>query len=159
VVSGDDDFTLQEIHATGKWAIRFCAAPGALVRTSPPAGWRDFWEQRKRWAGKCMHYRPQQAIFLGLVFAFYAAIAALLLAGLFHLGDGAAGLLGLAGFAVKTLADWAVMRAGLRLFNLSPLLRFFPLTATLHIPLVLGAVAAGSLGGFTWKGQRLARKA
>jgi cellulose synthase/poly-beta-1,6-N-acetylglucosamine synthase-like glycosyltransferase len=158
VISGDDDFTLQEIHATGKWAIRYATAPETLVRTTPPMTWGHFWEQRKRWAGKCMHYRPRQVAFLGLIFGFYAVIAMLLLAGFFHVGDGSLGLLGLIGFAIKTAADFAVMREGLRTFGLSPLLRFFPFSAALHIPLVLGAVIAGSFGGFTWKGQRLGRR-
>ncbi len=159
VVSGDDDFTLQEIHATGNWAIRYCAAPEARVETTPPETWGHFWEQRKRWAGKCVHYRPAQLAFLLAVFAFYAAIAVLLTLGLFHVGDGSLGLLGVIGFLVKTLADLWVMRSGFRLFGLMPLLRFFPFTAALHIPLVLSATVAGSFGSFTWKGQKLGRKA
>jgi hypothetical protein len=159
VVSGDDDFTLQEIHATGKWSVRYCVDPKALMRTAPPEDWARFWEQRKRWAGKTVHYRRAQVLFLSLIFAFYASIVALLLAGLFHLGDGSWGLLGLAGLAVKTAADYAVMKRGLELFRLSPLLRFFPLTAALHLPLMIGALVAGSFGSFTWKGQRLRTKA
>lgn len=159
LVSGDDDFTLQAIHATGKWKVGYCTDPRALVRTQPPRSWAEFWEQRKRWAGKCLHYRAPQVAFLSLILAFYAAIAALLLAGLFHLGDGTLGLLGLSGLAVKTASDLAVMRKGLALFGLSPLLRFFPLAATLHIPLWIGAFVAGSFGGFTWKGQLLKTRA
>jgi cellulose synthase/poly-beta-1,6-N-acetylglucosamine synthase-like glycosyltransferase len=152
VVSGDDDFTLQEIHATGKWRVGFCTAPEALMRTAAPESWRPFWEQRKRWGGKCIHYRPPQVAFLLGVFAFYLSIPLLLLGGL---ADGRLGWLGLAGLLLKTGADFLVMRAGLRLFGLSPLLRFFPLTALLHIPLILGAVMMGTLRGFTWKGQKL----
>lgn len=159
VVSGDDDFTLQEIHATGRWSIRYCTDPRALMRTAPPEDWARFWEQRKRWAGKTVHYRRAQVVFLSLIFAFYVSITVLLLAGLFHLGNGSWGLLGLAGLAVKTLADYAVMKRGLDLFGLSRLLRFFPLTAALHIPLMIGAFVAGSFGGFTWKGQKLKTKA
>ncbi len=159
LVSGDDDFTLQAIHATGKWSVRYCTNPRALMRTEPPGTWGEFWEQRKRWAGKCLHYRPAQVAFLTLIVSFYAAIAALLLAGLFHVGDGTLGLLGLAGFAVKTASDFAVMRKGLALFGLSPLMRFFPLAAALHIPLWIGAVTVGSFGRFTWKGQKLKTKA
>ncbi|HEX2613299.1 MAG TPA: glycosyltransferase [Fibrobacteria bacterium] len=159
VVSGDDDFTLQEIHATGKWSVRYCVNPKALVRTAPPENWARFWEQRKRWAGKTVHYRRKQVFFLSLIFAFYASIALLLLAGLFHLGDGSLGLLGLAGLAVKTAADFAVMKKGLELFGLSPLLRFFPFTAALHIPVMVGSFLAGTFGGFTWKGQKMRTKA
>lgn len=155
VVSGDDDFMLQEIHATGKWGVRFCADPAARMRTAAPASWREFWEQRKRWGSKCIHYRPRQVVFLLAVFAFYLSIPLLLIGGLV---DPRLGWLGLTGLALKTGADLLVMRAGLRRFGLEPLLRFFPLTALLHIPLILGAVLFGTLGGFTWKGQKLGTK-
>ena len=158
-MSGDDDFTLQEIHATGKWSVRYCVDPKSLMRTAPPEDWARFWEQRKRWAGKTVHYRRAQVVFLSLIFAFYLAIPLLLLAGLFHVGDGSWGLLGLAGLAVKTTADYAVMKMGLEIYGLSPLLRFFPLTAALHIPIMVGAFVAGSLGSFTWKGQKLRTRA
>ncbi len=155
VVSGDDDFVLQEIHATGRWRIRFCTAPEARVRTAPPESWQHFWEQRKRWASKCGLYRPRQAAFLAAIFLFYAAVPILLLAGL-H--DARFAWVAVAGFSVKTLADYAVMRQGLRDFELRRLLRFFPLTALLHVPVILAAVVAGSRGSFTWKGQRLPRR-
>jgi cellulose synthase/poly-beta-1,6-N-acetylglucosamine synthase-like glycosyltransferase len=154
VVSGDDDFVLQEIHATGRWGIRFCADPEALMRTAPPDSWAHFWEQRKRWASKCGLYRPKQALFLAAIFAFYAAIPLLLAAGFW---DQRLFWLGASGFALKSLADFKVMRRGLSDFGLGTLLRFFPLTALLHIPLILAAVMAGTFGGFRWKGQRMAR--
>lgn len=156
IVSGDDDFALQEIHATGKWKTRYCPAPSAMVRTHAPATWAMFWEQRKRWASKCMLYRPRQALFLGAIFLFYAVIALLLVAGPWN---AQAWILGLVGLGTKTAADYAVMRGGLRLFGLGRLLRHFPGTALLHIPLILAAVVAGGLTGFTWKGQKLSRKA
>ncbi len=156
IVSGDDDFVLQEIHATGRWVIHFCTGPEALMRTALPDSWNHFWEQHKRWASKCGFYRPRQVVFLAAVFVFYAAIPVLLLAGF---QNPRWAWLGLAIFAVKTLADFAVMRTGLGIFGLSRLLRAFPLTALLHVPLLLAAVIAGSWGGFTWKGQRMSSRA
>ena len=155
VVSGDDDFTLQEINATGNWEVRHSIAPGALMRTAAPESWRPFWEQRKRWGSKCFHYRAPQVAFLLAVFAFYLSLPVLLIAGSIN---PALGWLGLTGFVLKTAADFEVMRRGLRLFGLSPLLRHFPLTALLHIPLILAAVTLGTMRGFTWKGQKLQRK-
>jgi cellulose synthase/poly-beta-1,6-N-acetylglucosamine synthase-like glycosyltransferase len=155
VVSGDDDFILQEIHASGRWKIRFCTDAAALMRTNGPDDWRHYWEQHKRWASKCLHYRPRQVMFLMAVFAFYLSIPVLLIAGLWH---APLGLLGLAGFAAKTAADYAVMHVGLRRFGLFPLLRFFPMTALMHIPLVIAAVFAGLTGSFTWKGQKMGTK-
>jgi len=66
--------------------------------------------------------------------------------------------MGLLGFAVKTLADYAVMRKGLTDFGLGGLMRFYPITALLHIPLILAAVLFGTFGDFTWKGQKMRRE-
>ena len=155
IVSGDDDFVLQEIHATGRWAIRYCVDPETVVHTRPPESWRHFWEQRKRWASKCGKYRMGPLLLLSGVFLYYAAIPAALVAGFWSLRWLE---LGLVGFAIKTGADFAVMQKGLRLFRLSGMLRFFPQTALMNIPLILAAVTIGTLGGFTWKGQRLTRE-
>jgi cellulose synthase/poly-beta-1,6-N-acetylglucosamine synthase-like glycosyltransferase len=76
LVSGDDDFLLQGIHATGQWRIGYALDPASAVTTSPPDSFRHFWEQRKRWAGKCIHYQPQQLLFLLGIFALpYGGIA------------------------------------------------------------------------------------
>ena len=156
IVSGDDDFVVQAIHATGKWVVKYCSEPDALMFTQPPESWSHFWEQRKRWASKCAMYGAKQVAFLTVIFAFYTAIPILLLMGF---RDAQWACLGLMVFAVKTLADLVVMRTGLNIFHLSKLLRFFPWTALLHIPLIVAAVIAGTLGGFTWKGQKLSSRA
>ena len=126
------------------------------MRTAPPDSWNHFWEQRKRWASKCGFYRKEPLMFLVAVFAFYAAVPLLLFAGFWSAHWA---WLGLIVFLIKSLADLAVMRVGLKIFRLNSLLRFFPFTAVLHIPLLLAAVVAGNWGGFTWKGQRLSSRA
>lgn len=154
-VSGDDDFILQDIHATGHWCIRYCTHPECRVFTTPPETWNHFWEQRKRWAGKCVYYRAPQLVFLLFIFTFYATIAVLLVAGLFGLGDGTLGKLGLLGLGLKAGAELLVMREGLSLFNQFSLIRYFPFAALIHIPLVLAATVCGVFGQSTWKGQKL----
>src|SRR5690606_4892832 len=158
-VSGDDDFILQDIHATGRWDIRYCVHPDARIFTTPPETWAHFWEQRKRWAGKCVYYRAPQLAFLLFIFVFYATIAALLVAGLFGIGDGLLGKLGLLGLGLKAGVELLVMREGLSLFGQPALLRYFPFAALIHIPLILAATVCGLFGRTTWKGQVLRVKA
>ncbi len=157
-VSGDDDFILQEIHATGRWSVRYCTHPESRVFTTPPETWGHFWEQRKRWAGKCVYYRAPQLLFLLFIFTFYASIAVLLVAGIFGLGDGQLGKLGLLGLGLKAGAELLVMREGLSLFNQFSLIRYFPFAALIHIPLILAATVCGIFGWSTWKGQKLRSK-
>ena len=155
IVSGDDDFLIQAIHKQGRWAIRYAVSPESQVRTEPPADLRQFWEQRKRWASKCGLYQPKQVAFLTLIFAYYLSIPLSLLAGIFYRPWLYAGL---AGFAVKTASDGLVMRRAAKLFGKQSLMRAFLPAALLHIPLIIAAVAAGSFGEFTWKGETHRRK-
>jgi len=155
IVSGDDDFLIQAIHKQGRWDIRYAVTPESQVRTDPPTDLRQFWEQRKRWASKCSLYQPKQVAFLALIFAYYISIPLCLLGGFFHRSWLVAGL---AGFAVKTVSDGLVMRRAAKLFGKESLMRSFLPAAILHIPLIIAAVAAGSFGEFTWKGQTHRRK-
>jgi cellulose synthase/poly-beta-1,6-N-acetylglucosamine synthase-like glycosyltransferase len=155
IVSGDDDFLIQAIHKLGKWRIRYSIQPESQVETEPPLSLGQFWEQRKRWASKTSLYQPKQTAFLAGIFAYYSAIPLCLLAGMFHRGYLE---LGACSWAVKMATDWMVMRKGAHVFGKSELLRHFPATSLIHIPLIIAAVVAGSFGGFTWKGQKHKRR-
>lgn len=150
IVSGDDDFLIQAVHTLGSWDIRYAVSPSSQVQTEPPLSLRQFWEQRKRWASKCSFYQPKQAAFLAGIFLYYALILCFLLIGL---GYWPLFLIGLGSFGIKTALDFGVMYRGLGLFGKRDLLRHFPWAAMIHIPLIIAAVIAGSVGSFTWKGQ------
>ncbi|MDB5047850.1 MAG: glycosyl transferase family 2 [Fibrobacteres bacterium] len=155
IVSGDDDFLIQAIHKLGKWRIRYSIKPESQVQTEPPLNLEQFWEQRKRWASKTSLYQPKQTAFLAGIFAYYASIPLCILAGAFNRGFLWAGL---ASWAVKIGTDWLVMRKGAGLFSKPELMRHFPATSLVHIPLIIAAVVAGSFGEFTWKGQKHRRR-
>lgn len=156
LVSGDDDFLLQGIHATGQWRIGYALHPESAVTTAPPESVRHFWEQRKRWAGKCIHYQPQQLLFLLGIYAYYAAILLALVNALIGCGPW---LPALCFFGIKTACDYFVMKDATHRFGQRPLMKGFLGAALLHIPLILAAVIAGSIGSFTWKGQTFKTKA
>ncbi len=150
ITSGDDDFLLQAIHKSGRWDIKYSVLKETEVQTAPPESLRHFWEQRKRWAGKCGFYQPRQVAFLGAIFGYYLLILSALAGGIF---SRRLLRLGLFGFAVKTLADFKVMRAGMRLYGKPEMMKAFVPTAIIHIPLIVGAVLFGLRGQFTWKNQ------
>ncbi len=152
ITSGDDDFLLQSVHKLGNWDVKYSVVKETEVFTAPPYDLRHFWEQRKRWAGKCGFYQPRQVIFLSLIFGYYSLILVALVGGLV---SRRLRLMGVIGFLVKTLADYRVMRAGTRFFGKPELMEAFVPTALLHIPLIVGAVLFGSSGQFTWKNQKI----
>jgi hypothetical protein len=138
------------VHTLGSWDIRYAVSPSSQVQTEPPLSLRQFWEQRKRWASKCSFYQPKQAAFLAGIFLYYALILCFLVVGA---GYWPLFLVGLGSFGIKTALDFGVMHRGLSLFGKRELLRHFPSAAVVHIPLIIAAVIAGSVGSFTWKGQ------
>ncbi len=155
IVSGDDDFLIQSIDKLGQWQVRYSVHPEGQVQTEPPLSFRQFWEQRKRWASKCSLYQPKQAAFLAAIFGYYASILVLLVAGIF---SPRLFILGLMGFVIKTGTDYMVMRRGAEVFAKTKVMRYFPTTCLIHIPLIIAAVLAGSFGGFTWKDQKVKRR-
>jgi cellulose synthase/poly-beta-1,6-N-acetylglucosamine synthase-like glycosyltransferase len=162
IASGDDDLLLHKCHRAFPGSIRFSFAKDAGVLTEAPQSWREFWEQRKRWASKTVHYTPGAVVLLSSIFAYYCAVLGLFVLGpilslitgdLFWLG------LGLWIWGLKTLADAWALAPGLRAFGATHLWKWFPLAALLQVPYIVGAVVFGILGKFDWKGQGLGRKA
>jgi len=68
LASGDDVFLIHRIaRIFGNKSIQFLKAPSAIVRTNPPASFRDFFQQRIRWASKAKAYKSPWAIFVPVV--------------------------------------------------------------------------------------------
>ena len=159
VLSGDDDLLLQKAFRTHRRQVRFCADPASFVTTAPQNSTFGFFNQRSRWASKTLRYsRPVVALFVA-IFLWYCWVALTPLLGLLGLKLGApwAGTVlaaGVAGFCWKTLWDGLVMSQGAKRFGREKLMRAFPLTAILHIPMIVLPVVFGLCGLFRWKGSK-----
>lgn len=67
-VSGDDVFLIHRIAKTyGRKAVHFLKSTSSIVRTNPPAGLGEFFQQRIRWASKAKGYRSVWAIFVSII--------------------------------------------------------------------------------------------
>lgn len=155
LTSGDDELLMQKIAYTTDWRVRFCADPAAAVLTEAPGSLRAFFEQRRRWASKGAHYpHPALVAMIAAIYAFYV----LLLGGLLALPFAPAlGLPLLAGFALKVLPEAALLGPACRHFGRLRLMAYFLPAQLLHLPYVVLMGAAGALGGYEWKGRRIAR--
>ncbi len=158
ILSGDDDLLLQKAFRAHRRQVRYCIRPESYVVTEPQTSGIGLVNQRSRWASKTTRYSaPVVAFFCG-IFAWYVWIAGLVCAGaagcLLGADWGLPVLLwGAAGFLWKTLWDGMVMTRGARLFGREKLLRAFPATALLHIPMIVVPVLFGLSGVFRWKGR------
>lgn len=64
--SGDDVFLMHKFAKHWDDSIMFCKRQEAIVLTNPAAGFEEFFEQRKRWAGKWSGYNHLFTLLLGL---------------------------------------------------------------------------------------------
>ncbi|HEY6952183.1 MAG TPA: glycosyltransferase [Bacteroidota bacterium] len=155
-VSGDDDLFIQLVRRRTRWKIRYAIAAESFVRTSPPATFGEFVQQRTRHfsAGKfftlpmkvffAVFHASNLTIFLGL-FSVFLSIEMLLPAAV--------------AIVLKTAADYLLFSEGRKRFtasNASSLVRplNFLLTEILYI---LYNTCIGPLGfvkDFEWKPEK-----
>lgn len=151
IISGDDDFLLQKIHATKKWKIKYLKHPHSQVQTYPCYSWKELWEQRKRWASKTGMYSSDRVQFLSVIYWCYCVVLATLLGCLFFKSLWPWALFA---WGYKSLLDFWVMFKGSRLFQYRPPFRWFIHASLVHLPLIVFAVIFGSFGTFSWKGLK-----
>ncbi len=153
--SGDDMMLVHKLAARFSGRVLFLKNAAAAVLTPAKSNWRDFRQQRIRWATKTRHYRrPAMTAALAAVFLLCLLILTMLL------GAPALGFLaaagGLALLGLKGAADLLLLREACRFFQREDLLRRFFLSEAMH---TVYMVAAGVWGNFArhyeWKGRRV----
>lgn len=86
IASGDDELLMMKMYQQYPGSIRFMKAFDALVSTEALAGWKDFKNQRLRWAGKWSYGKRKSAI-MGALAVFVFNLSVLLLPVLALLGS------------------------------------------------------------------------
>jgi len=61
--SGDDEQIMHKIISGTNYKIKFCTDEESIVSTYPAKTLTEFYQQRKRWAGKSMLYKDRKIIF------------------------------------------------------------------------------------------------
>jgi len=155
LTSGDDELLMQKIAYQTPWEVRFCPDREATVLTEGAPTLAAFLQQRRRWASKGGHYpNPALRATVAAIYAFYVALGAAALAA--PLVRPLRKPLALA-LALKVLPEAALLGPACRHFRRGRLMGYFPFVQLLHVPYIVGMGAAGALGGYTWKGRRIAR--
>jgi cellulose synthase/poly-beta-1,6-N-acetylglucosamine synthase-like glycosyltransferase len=147
--SGDDVLLLHKFNAAG---FRAAWLPGRVpIHTGVVTGYRAFWRQRLRWAGKAGSY-VHPGLKFGQALAFLTALAILLAVFILplHLRPRLVLLL----WGTKMVADYVLLRSVTRYYGQAHLMRHYFLVALLY-PFYLVAVGTAALLGVksTWKGR------
>jgi len=151
-VSGDDVFLMMKLQqAFGRDAITFVRNYKAIINTAAKNTWREFMEQRTRWASKTRAYKTFFALFTSVMVFFFNFL--LLLSPLYLLMDITAYAWVLTAWAAKFFIDALLLFPVSRFLGQAHLLWYY-IPAQFFVVFYISL--AGFLGvtkKFRWKGR------
>lgn len=153
IASGDDMLLMYKIWKKYPGQIHYLKSKEAIVSTQPMKTWREFFNQRIRWASKAKYYNDKKIFgVLLLVYLFNLSFLALLIAGFFNYNYWFY-LLGL--WIAKTIIELPFVYSIANFFNKRSLLKYFFFFQPLHILYTIFAGLLGQLGKYEWKGRKV----
>jgi cellulose synthase/poly-beta-1,6-N-acetylglucosamine synthase-like glycosyltransferase len=147
--SGDDIFLMLTMKNTTKRKIAFIKCSDAIVHTSAQATFKDFTNQRKRWASKSSGYTDAAIVSVALlVFLFNLSLIASAISAIFSKAFLPVFLIG---FIIKIVVDFPLLLGITSFVKKKRLLLFyFPLQLVYPFYIILTA-SFGLFGKFEWK--------
>lgn len=149
--TGDDMLLMHKIFKRYPNGVQWLKSKEAIVTTQPCSSWRDFFQQRIRWASKAAYYDDQRIFYvLLLVYLFNLLMPVMAIAGLFVSG---AWWWLLWGLIAKTLVELLFLAPVASFFSQRHLLAWFPWLQLHHIVYTIIAGWLGRFGQYEWKGR------
>lgn len=151
IASGDDILLMDKIQKVYPEKIEFLKSKDVIVETQPAATFKEFMNQRIRWASKADKYTDRKITFvLLLVYIFNAWIFITAVASFF---SNSSFYLLLFMLLLKTLVELFFLYPVAKFFNKQKLLWWFIPAQPFHIIYTIVAGWLGKFGSYTWKGR------
>ena len=153
IASGDDMLLMQKVAEKFPGKTSYLLSKDAIVTTEIPKTWKEFFNQRIRWASKATNYSDIKIFStLFLVYFFNCALLALFITGCWMpvLWLGLCAIL-----ILKTIIEFIFIYPVANFYNKQKLLLLFPFFQPLHILYTVIAGWLGVFGSFEWKGRRV----
>jgi len=153
IASGDDMLLMHKIWKAHPDKVHYLKSKEAIVSTQPMKTWKDFFNQRIRWASKARHYSDKSIILvLLLVYLFNLSFLALAIAGFFchHYWIYLGGL-----WLAKTIIEFPFVYSVSSFFSKQFLMKYFFFFQPLHIFYTIVSGLFGQFGKYEWKGRRV----
>ncbi|MBS1731457.1 MAG: glycosyltransferase [Bacteroidetes bacterium] len=153
IASGDDMLLMNKFKKQFPGKIAYLYHPGSIVQTAPMGTWKNFINQRIRWASKATHYDDKKIFFVLLwvyllnVFLFAVLIYSFFKPGLIVYWLGI--------IFIKTIIELLLMYPAAKFFNRQRQLWWFPLMQPFHIIYTVISGLFGSMGTYQWKGRKV----
>ncbi|MGC8751050.1 glycosyltransferase family 2 protein [Hydrotalea sp.] len=154
IASGDDMLLMNKIKQHFPNSIAYLFHPNAIVLTQPVFSWKEFFNQRIRWASKADKYDDKSIFWvLVLVYLYNFMLLVLPILALVFLSWPLL-ICWIVCVLIKTIAELSFMRPVSRFFG-SQHLKWFPWLQPLHITYTVIAGWLGKFGHYEWKGRRV----
>lgn len=151
VASGDDMLLMYKIKQQYPKQLGYLFHPAAIVTTAPMPTWKNFLNQRIRWASKADRYDDKSVFrILALVYAVNLGLLSLLPINLFVTGEIAHWLTLM---LIKTTVELYFLWPVSKLYQHQDALLYFPLMQPLHLLYTVIAGWLGKFGTYQWKGR------
>lgn len=153
IASGDDMLLMHKIAAKYPDRISYLKSTAVIVSTKPMPTWKQFFNQRIRWASKATHYKDKKIfLVLLLVYLFNLSFLVLLIAGFWNYYFW---LLFLTGWILKTFIELPFFSSLAAFFNKQWAIKFFFFFQPLHILYTIISGLLGQFGKYEWKGRKV----
>jgi cellulose synthase/poly-beta-1,6-N-acetylglucosamine synthase-like glycosyltransferase len=153
IASGDDMLLMHKIWEKFPGRVHYLKSKNAIVATQPMKTWKEFLNQRIRWASKARYYQDKRILLaLLLVYFFNLSCIALLFAAIWDLKFVIWFLLF---WVAKTMIEFPFVYSVAKFFNKQSLLKFFFIYQPLHMAYTIVAGLFGQFGTYEWKGRKV----
>jgi biofilm PGA synthesis N-glycosyltransferase PgaC len=153
IASGDDMLMMHKIWKQYPDKVHYLKSKKAIVSTQPMKSWKDFFNQRIRWASKGRHYGDKRIILvLVLVYLFNLSFLLLLVAGCWS-PQYWFWLIGL--WLAKTIIEFPFVYSVSLFFSKKSLMKYFFFFQPLHIAYTIISGLLGQFGTYEWKGRQV----
>lgn len=153
IASGDDMLLMHKINKQFPNRTHYLKSKEAIVSTEPAGTWKEFFQQRIRWASKATKYQDKSILpVLILVYLLNLSFLVLLIAGFW---DTSYWIWLLVLLISKTLVELPLFISVSSFFDKSWANRWFFIFQPLHILYTIIAGLFGQFGKYEWKGRKV----
>lgn len=156
IPSGDDMLLMHKIAVAYPGSVMYMKNRESIVFTPAETSWKNFFNQRIRWASKAVHYDDKR-IFYVLLLTYLINVSYLVLAIATCVDVRWLSFL-LMLLLAKILIEFPFINAAAIFFRQQHLMKFFPLLQPLHIIYVIIAGWLGRFGSYEWKSRIIKNK-
>jgi poly-beta-1,6-N-acetyl-D-glucosamine synthase len=153
IASGDDMLLMHKIWKKYPEKIHYLKSKEAIVSTQPVKTWKEFFNQRIRWASKAKQYEDKRILpVLILVYLFNFSFFALFIAGFWN-HDYWLGAILL--WLMKSIIEVPLCQSLAVFFNKEWAVKWFVFFQPLHILYTVISGLFGQFGKYEWKGRKV----